>query len=75
MARGYNRIILMGNLARDPEIGILPPNRQWQGLTVAVGRSWRDHDGNQQERTDSSRDVWGNRLKIARSICIKGVLY
>lgn len=64
MARGYNRIILMGNLARDPEIRYTASKQAVARLTVAVGRSWRDRDGNLQERTDFIPVVvWGNQAE------------
>lgn len=73
MARGYNRIILMGNLARDPEIRYTASKQAVARLTVAVGRSWRDHDGNQQERTDFIPVVvWGNQAENCEKYLHKG---
>lgn len=45
----YNRIILMGNLTRDPQLKYLPNNTAVCEFGMAVNRNWRDRDGNQRE--------------------------
>lgn len=45
----YNRVILMGNLTRDPELKYLPNNVAVCELGLAVNRRWRDRDGNERE--------------------------
>lgn len=73
MARGYNRIILMGNLARDPEIRYTASKQAVARLTVAVGRSWKDHEGNQQDHTDFIPVVvWGNQAENCEKYLRKG---
>ena len=42
MARGFNKVTLMGNLARDPEIRYTVDKRAWVRFTVAVGYSWKN---------------------------------
>lgn len=45
----FNRVILMGNLTRDPELKYLPSNTAVCEFGLAVNRRWRDKDGNQKE--------------------------
>jgi single-strand DNA-binding protein len=45
----YNRVILVGNLTRDPELKYLPNNVAVCELGLAVNHRWRDRDGNQRE--------------------------
>ena len=45
----YNRIILMGNLTRDPQLKYLPNNTAVCEFGLAVNRNWRDREGNQRE--------------------------
>jgi single-strand DNA-binding protein len=52
MARGFNKVILMGNLARDPEVRYTVDKRAWVRFTVAVGYSWKNKNGEFQEGTD-----------------------
>lgn len=46
---GFNRVILVGNLTRDPELRYLPNNTAVCNFGLAMNRTWRDRDGNQQE--------------------------
>lgn len=46
---GYNRVILVGNLTRDPQLRYLPSNTAVCEFGLAVNRKWRDQDGNQRE--------------------------
>ncbi len=52
MARGFNKAILMGNLARDPEVRYTTFKQAIAKLTVAVGRQWKGRDGEVQDQTD-----------------------
>ena len=45
----FNRVILMGNLTRDPQLKYLPSNMAVCDFGLAVNRRWRDKDGNQKE--------------------------
>ncbi len=45
----FNRVILMGNLTRDPQLKYLPSNTAVCEFGLAVNRTWRDRDGNQKE--------------------------
>lgn len=45
----YNRVILLGNLTRDPELRYLPNNTPVCEFGMAINHRWRDRDGNQRE--------------------------
>ncbi len=45
----YNRVILMGNMTRDPQLKYLPNNTAVCEFGMAINRTWRDRDGNQRE--------------------------
>ncbi len=45
----FNRVILMGNLTRDPELKYLPNNTPVCEFGMAINHRWRDRDGNQRE--------------------------
>lgn len=45
----YNRVILAGNLTRDPQLSYTPSNTAVCEFGMAINRRWRDRDGNQQE--------------------------
>jgi single-strand DNA-binding protein len=45
----YNKVILLGNLTRDPQLRYLPSNMAVCDFGLAVNRRWRDKDGNQKE--------------------------
>jgi single-strand DNA-binding protein len=49
MAKGFNKVILMGNLTRDPEVRTTPSGQSVTSFGLAVNRTWRGADGNQQE--------------------------
>jgi single-strand DNA-binding protein len=46
---GFNRVVLLGNLTRDPQLKYLPNNTAVCEFGLAVNRRWRDRDGNQRE--------------------------
>lgn len=53
MARGFNKVILMGNLARDPDVRHTPSKQKVARITVAVGRQWKNKvTGELQSQTD-----------------------
>jgi single-strand DNA-binding protein len=45
----YNKVILMGNLTRDPQLKYLPNNTAVCEFGMAINHRWRDRDGNQRE--------------------------
>ncbi len=53
MSRGFNKVILMGNLARDPDVRHTPSKQKVARITVAVGRQWKNKvTGELQTQTD-----------------------
>lgn len=46
-----NKVMLIGRLSRNPEIRYLPSGMQVTSFTLAVGRNYKDRDGNWQEET------------------------
>nr|WP_255461798.1 single-stranded DNA-binding protein [Microbulbifer sp. ALW1] len=74
MARGVNKVILVGNLGGDPETRYLPSGGSVTNITVATSETWKDkHSGQQQERTEWHRVVFFNRLaEIAGEYLRKG---
>jgi len=60
MARGFNKVVLMGNLARDPETRYTVDKRAWVRFTVAVSYSWKNKNGEIQNEADFIPVVvWG----------------
>lgn len=74
MARGINKVILVGNLGRDPETRYLPSGGAVTNITIATSESWTDKQtGQKQERTEWHRVVFFNRLaEIAGEYLRKG---
>jgi single-strand DNA-binding protein len=73
MARGFNKVVLMGNLARDPEIRYTVDKRAWVRFTVAVGYSWKNKNGEIQNETDFIPVVvWGPRAETCARYLKKG---
>ena len=74
MARGVNKVILIGNLGRDPEVRYMPSGGAVANLTVATSEQWRDkNSGENQERTEWHRVVMFGRLgEIAGEYLKKG---
>jgi len=61
MARGINKVILIGNLGADPETRAMPSGRRGE-LRIATSESWRDKQtGEQQERTEWHRVAFSGR--------------
>ena len=74
MARGINKVILVGNLGGDPETRYTASGAAITNITVATSESWRDkQSGETQERTEWHRVVFFNRLaEIAGEYLRKG---
>lgn len=63
MARGVNKVIIVGNLGKDPESRAMPSGGTATNLTVATTESWKDkQSGEKQERTEWHNVVAFNRL-------------
>ncbi len=77
-----NKVILIGNLGRDPELRYTKDGRGVANFTLATNERWRDKDGNNQERTEWHRVVvWGKDaencaqyLQKGRSVYVEGRL-
>jgi single-strand DNA-binding protein len=74
MARGINKVILVGNLGADHETRAMPSGTTVANLRIATSESWRDkQSGEQQERTEWHRVVLFGRLgEIAAEYLKKG---
>ena len=74
MARGINKVILIGNLGKDPEVRYMPSGGAVANVTIATSDSWKDKQtGEPQERTEWHRVVFFNRLgEIAGEYLRKG---
>ena len=74
MARGLNKVMIMGNLGADPEVRYLPSGSAVTNIRVATSESWKDRQtGEKQERTEWHRIVLFNRLgEIAAQYLRKG---
>jgi single-strand DNA-binding protein len=74
MARGVNKVILVGNVGGDPETRYMPSGGAVTNLTLATSESWKDKQtGQPQERTEWHRVVFFNRLaEIANEYVRKG---
>ena len=63
MARGVNKVILVGNLGRDPEVRYSPNGQAVANVTLATSESWKDKtSGEKQEKTEWHRIVFFGRL-------------
>ncbi|OGT53749.1 MAG: single-stranded DNA-binding protein [Gammaproteobacteria bacterium RIFCSPHIGHO2_12_FULL_42_13] len=63
MARGINKVILIGNLGADPEVRYTPNNNPVVTVSIATSTGWKDKQtGENQERTEWHRVVFFNRL-------------
>ncbi len=74
MARGINKVIIVGNLGADPEVRYMPSGGAVTNVTIATSESWKDkQSGEAQERTEWHRVVFFNRLaEIAGEYLRKG---
>lgn len=74
MARGINKVILIGNLGADPEVRYMPSGGAVTNVTIATSETWKDkQSGDPQERTEWHRVVFFNRLaEIAGEYLKKG---
>jgi len=74
MARGVNKVILVGNLGNDPEMKYMPSGGAVTNISIATSESWKDKTtGQPQERTEWHRVVFFNKLaEIAGQYLKKG---
>ena len=83
MARGINKVILVGNLGADPETRYTPGGTAITSIRIATSESWKDKQtGERQERTEWHRvkffgrlaEIAGEYLKKGRQVYIEGSL-
>ena len=81
-SRGVNKVILVGNLGNDPEVRYMPNGNAVANLSIATSESWKDQQGQQQEKTEWHRvtmyrrlaEIAGEYLKKGSQIYIEGKL-
>ena len=68
-----NKVILIGNLGRDPEVRSIPSGRSVANFSLATNEKWTDSDGNRQEKTEWHRIVvWGRQAEVAGQYLSRG---
>ena len=68
-----NKVLLIGNLGRDPEVRTTPSGQSVASFTLATSRRWKDRDGNRQEQTEwHNIVVWGKQAETASQYLTKG---
>jgi single-strand DNA-binding protein len=74
MAGSVNKVILVGNLGQDPESRSFANGGEVVNLSVATSESWKDRDGNKQDRTEWHRVVIFNENlgRVAKQYLRKG---
>ena len=72
-SKGVNKVIIVGNLGKDPEVRYMPNGNAVANFTVATSESWKDQQGQQQERTEWHNIVMYRRLaEVAGEYLKKG---
>ncbi len=73
MARSVNKVILIGNLGKDPELRYAPSGSAVATFSLATSEQWKDQEGNPQERTSwHNIVVWGKLAEIVSEYLKKG---
>lgn len=73
MAKGFNKVTLLGNLTRDPETRNTPSGQSVTNFSLAVNRTWKGSDGSQQEAVSYIDCVaWGKAGEIISQYLTKG---
>lgn len=68
-----NKVLIMGNLTRDPELRYTPKGTAVADLSLAINRVWRDDGGNKQEEvTFVDVTLWGRAAELAQQYLVKG---
>lgn len=69
----FNKVLLMGNLTRDPEVRYTPKGTAVCQLGLAVNRTWKDESGQDKEEvTFVDIEVWGKQAETASKYLSKG---
>ena len=70
---GVNKVILVGNLGKDPEVRTLEGGRKVANVTLATSEKFKDREGQLQERTEWHRlSIWGPQAETAEKYLRKG---
>ncbi|MCA1379493.1 single-stranded DNA-binding protein [Bradyrhizobium sp. BRP05] len=74
MAGSVNKVILVGNLGKDPEVKNLQGGKSVANFSIATSETWRDRDGERKEKTEwHNCQVWGeNLIKVVEKYLSKG---
>ncbi len=73
MSRGLNKVMIIGNLGRSPEMRYTPSGRAVASFSVATSRSWVNAEGVRREETEWFNVVaWGNLAEICKQHLTKG---
>lgn len=68
-----NKVLIMGNLTRDPEIRHTPRGTAVAELSIAINRSWKNEQGEKQEEvTFVEVTLWGKTAELAQKYLAKG---
>jgi single-strand DNA-binding protein len=68
MGRGLNKVMIIGNLGRDPEMRYTPSGRPVTSFSVVTSRSWTSAEGERREEYEWFNVVaWGNLAEICKS--------
>jgi len=68
-----NKVILIGNVTRDPEVKFTPSGKAVATVSLAINNSWKDGDGNKKEEvTFVEVELWGRTAEIAGEYAKKG---
>ena len=82
MSRSLNKVMLIGNLGKDPELKYTPSGVAVATFSMATSEQWKDQDGNAQERTEwhnivawrKLAEIVGEYLKKGKKVYIEGKL-
>lgn len=82
MSRSLNKVQLIGNLGKDPELKYTPSGVAVATFSIATSESWKDQEGNQQEKTEwhnivawrKLAEIVGEYLKKGKKVYIEGKL-
>ena len=71
---GFNKVILVGNLTRDPEVRYIPSGTAVADIGLAVNRQWTDRTTNTRKEETTFVDItlWGRTAEIAGEYLSKG---
>lgn len=73
MSRGLNKVMLIGNLGRDPEMRYTPSGKPVTSFTMGVTYTWHDADGERHEQTEWFNIIaWGGLAEVCNQYLHKG---